>query len=323
MSLSLELPVEFNKKRVIAKVEFSNQRSSEFLAEWNACLGEDKNPLRVDAVTFARLAVHRVAAHFDIQPYAGNSWDIADHISVDKYNEVGCFVQLKCDWFPDSGVIGVSHFRRTWANNIILDYLATHPSIVRPPSDSYPYRIRGVGRALLYFVCKIAMQNNCGYLWGEATQLSNTFYEKMFELAPVADLIHAPTAKMISFVKKFDEDWKEFGAQTTVMNSSLDKINEVEVKYPPFVGSQTAVFDPPRQLAIRFLKLPSHVQLEIAGVLGLREAGDNDLNESELFRQFFTRATDQGKLSLLWSEIEKRRPDPQAGPNPFSVNSNE
>jgi hypothetical protein len=32
--------------------------------------------------------------------------------------EVACLVLLKCDWFPESEVIGVSHFRRTWKNEL-------------------------------------------------------------------------------------------------------------------------------------------------------------------------------------------------------------
>ena len=48
----------------------------------------------------------------------------------------------------------------------------------------------------------------------------------------------------------------------------------MEAKTPPFVGSKTAVFNPSRRLAYRFLDLPDHVQAGIAKTLGLMQSGD-------------------------------------------------
>jgi len=46
-------------------------------------------------------------------------------------------------------------------------------------------------------------------------------------------------------------------------------------------------------------------------------ADSMDQLDDELFRRFFRRAAGNGKLSDLWSEVEKRHPDGEPEKNPF------
>ncbi|MGA9452350.1 MAG: hypothetical protein WBW41_13520 [Verrucomicrobiia bacterium] len=155
----MELPVELNKTRKIAKIVFAEpQHDFGFLAEWREQLGGDKTPVRLDAVDFAELAHQRFFSQITKQPYANSIENIGDHIAHDSTCEVASFVLLKCDWFHDSGVIGVSHFHRTWNNNIFLDFLTVHPFIAEAPS-AYPQKVRGVGTGLLYFKPAQAKEN--------------------------------------------------------------------------------------------------------------------------------------------------------------------
>ena len=121
------MPVKFNQGRAFARVVFASKHDFGFLTQWRHALGEDRNPIRRDALEFAQLAVDRFASHSPIQPYAQSIQNMSDLIKTDQEGEVAAFALLKCDWFPDSAVIGYAHFRRTWANNIILDYLGAHP----------------------------------------------------------------------------------------------------------------------------------------------------------------------------------------------------
>ena len=145
----MDISVELNGTQRNAKVLFAGGDDLHFVNDWRKVLGKDQNPVRVDAVDFAQVAVARFEAHSAIEPYAKSVGDIGDHIGNNPRSEVACFVLLRCDWFPDSEVIGIAHFRRTWSNRIVLDYLSSHPFIVRPP-DSYPTVVKGVGTALLY-----------------------------------------------------------------------------------------------------------------------------------------------------------------------------
>src|SRR5260370_38097759 len=152
----MDLSVKVNKNDRTARAVFAGKADLGFVNEWRKTLGDDANPRRVDAVDFAQVAVHRFQAHSAIEPYAKTLDDIGDHIQNNPQCEVACLVLLKCDWFPESKIIGGSHFRPTWSNRIVLDYLAAHPFIARPPSVDYSHIVRGVAPALLYFLTTVA-----------------------------------------------------------------------------------------------------------------------------------------------------------------------
>ena len=314
----MELRVEVNKSRRVARVVFAGQHDFGFLAEWRKKLGDDENPIRTDAVDFAQLAIDRFSTHSAIQPYVRSIGDIGDHITNNPKCEVAGFVLLKCDWFPDSDVIAICHFRRTWCNNIILDYLAVHPFIAKPPQE-YPLSVRGVGTALLYFLSRIAKQYSCGYIWGEATQISCGFYKKILLLDSVEDLILAPHNKFIEFADGLDLSWQNKSDTATTKALAVEEVYKVEETNPPLVGNRSAMFSPPRRLVYHFLDLPQHIQMEIAQGLGLLEDADRGLQEEKLFRDLFRRAAERGKLADLWSEVEKRHPDGVPGENPFLI----
>jgi len=102
-----------------------------------------------------------------------------------------------------------------------------------------------------------------------------------------------------------------------IKNLTLEELYNLEVDHPPLTGNKSAVFNPPRRLAYHFLDLPYHVQMEIAQALHLLQDEDRDQLDDELFRRFFRRAAGSGKLSDLWSEVEKRHPDGEPEKNPF------
>ncbi len=314
----MELPVEVNKSPRVARVVFAGKYDFGFLADWRKKLGDDQNPFRTDAVEFAQLAINRFSAHSAIQPYVKSVEDIGDHIANNSKCEVAGFVLLKCDWFPDSDVIGICHFRRTWCNNIILDYLAVHPFIAKQPRD-YPLSVRGVGTALLYFLSRIAQQYSCGHIWGEATPISCGFYKKILLLDSVEDLILAPRNKFIEFADGLDLSWQNKSDTATTKAIAVEEVYKLEETNPPLVGNRSAMFSPPRRLAYHFLDLPQHIQMEIAQALGLLQDDDKGLRDDKLFRSLFRRATERGKLADLWSEVEKIHPEGEPGKNPFLI----
>ena len=129
------------------------------------------------------------------------------------------------------------------------------------------------------------------------------------------DLIYAPSDKFLDFIDRTDANRRE-GA-TTEAASERQEIYAVEVENPPFVGSKTAVFNPARRLAYRFLELPHHVQREIVEALGLFQEEDRNRPVDEQFNLFFRRAAENGKLADLWQRVEQRYPHGYLGKNPF------
>jgi len=308
----MDLPVKLNQKNKSATVVFAHGDDFAFLEEWREKLGKNQHPHRMDAVEFAQLAQFRYSAHSAIQPYAQAIGEFEEYSSDNPFCEVACLVFLRCDWFSDCDIIGLSHFRRTWSNRIILDYLSTHPFIAKPP-PSYPEEVNGVGTALLYFVTQVAKTCGSDLIWGEATQNSCGFYKRAFRLASVRDLIYVPRVKFIEFSDRLDSSW----AKKLQSNPVLDEIYKIEAENPPFVGSKTAVFSPPRKLVQHFLELHLHRKMEVAQALGAPEDRNKIPRDPELFRRIFQHAAEQGKLPSLWREIETRHPDGEPDENPF------
>jgi len=203
----MKVPIRVDDVEREARIYYITPPDFGFLQQWRNSLGADQNPIRRDAVVFATLACKRFTAHSRLEIYARDAQDISDHIRNNPRCEVANLVAIECRWFPDSDVMGLAHFRRSWSNNLILDYLAVHPWICKPPVG-YPHVIRRVGTALLYFLGHVGCENRCGRIWGEATQNSYGFYQKAFDLESVSDLVYIPADKFVEFVKNLEQKWK-------------------------------------------------------------------------------------------------------------------
>jgi hypothetical protein len=311
----MEIPVKLNGQRQKVKVVFAKPEDLKFVAQWKTALGEDQNPYRVDTVDFAQLAVKRYEASRGTGIYANTLSDISDHIQTNPKVEVAAFILLKCTWYGVSDVIGYCHFRRTWSNKIILDYLGAHPNIAKEPENA-THKVRGVGTAICYFVAQVLKQENCPALWGEATPLSANYYQGLFDLENVEDLIFAPKEKVIAFVEEVERKWANEDLNGMQPD---DKFDELEIENPPFVGSKTAVFSPSKRLAFRFLNLPYHKQVEIALALRLVKSGGHALTREELAALVFKSAREKGKLAELWNLVQREYQEETEEENPFEA----
>ncbi len=314
----MEVTLELNGKKEKGKISFAQRADFGFAEGWRKTLGNDQNPKRVDAVDFAQLAVKRYEASAELGIYANSLGDFSDHIASNPKVEVGGFIVLGCNWFPDSEIIGFSHFRRTWCNKIVLDYLAAHPFIACPKDDA-THKVRGVGVALLYFIIQVLKRQNCPTLWGEATSLSSTYYQKTFKLERVEDLILAPKENLIAFAEETEREWSAASDVLTAPNQTLDKIYALEIENPPFVGSKMAVFNPTKRLAFRFLKLAYHKQMEIAKALHFVKGDTSSVSSNDLAQIVFKGAREKEKLSDLWELVEKEYTDGISEQNPFET----
>ena len=311
-----DVSVKLNGVRCAAQVVFADHRDLGFIDVWRDKLGADTDAIRRDALDLAQLAIDTFLAHSRVQQiYVGSVEEIAAQSKADEHCELAGFVLMKCDWFPDSEVIGICHFRRSWCNNIILDYLAAYPFAAKPP-EGYPNVIKGVGSALLWFISDVARRCGCGRIWGEATHSSRSYYQDMFELNAVEDLILAPPDNY-TVCANWDLRWRAEGDPITMNTEIVDKLYEAEAEHPPLIGKRSFVVSPSRKLAYHFLELPWHVQKQIARTFGLPKEGDEGLQDDFLFRVLFRQATETGKLADLWNEVETKHPKGRPEENPF------
>lgn len=202
----MNAPILFNGKLESAQIEFVREPNFQFVKEWRSVLRNDKHPKRNDAFIFASLACKRFRSHYSLEKYAQRAEDIAEHIQNEERCEVAILALMKCEWFPESKTIGIAHFRRSWCNNIILDYLAAHPWIASRPPE-YVNSVKGVGTALLFFISEIAARHGCNAVWGRATQNSCEAYKALFKLENVEDSLYISRDKYIAFVETIKKKW--------------------------------------------------------------------------------------------------------------------
>lgn len=311
-----DVSVTLNGEQRRATIVFAELPDLTFINEWRDKLGADTDTKRRDAVDLAQIAIDSFVAHTRIQQiYVKSVEEIANHpVKGDEHVEVAGFVLLKCDWFPDSGVIGICHFRRSWCNSIILDYLAVHPFIAKP-LDGYPHIVSGAGSALLWFVSDIARRYKCGRVWGEATHGSRSYYKHMFDLPDIEDLILAPKLHYLVCANK-ELLWRA-GGDTDKMKAERKELYQAEAENPPLIGRRSIVVSPSRTLAYHFLQLPTHVQKQIAGAFGLPGERGEELRDEHLFRALFRQATEKEKLGDLWIAVETKHPRGRPEENPF------
>jgi hypothetical protein len=312
-----DVSVTLNGEQRRATVVFAELSDLIFINEWRDKIGADTDTKRRDAVDLAQIAIDSFLAHTRIrQIYVSSVEEIATHpIKADEHVELAGFVLLKCDWFPDSGVIGICHFRRSWCNSIILDYLAVHPFIAKPP-DGYPHIVSGAGSALLWFVSDIARRYKCGRVWGEATHGSRGYYKHMFDLDAVEDLILAPKPNYLVCASK-ELLWRAEGDANKMKTEIVEQLYKAEAENPPLIGRRSFVVSPSRKLAYHFLELPTHVQMQIAGAFGVPGEGGEELRDELLFRALFRQATESGKLGDLWIAVETKHHKGRPEENPF------
>jgi len=81
-----------------------------------------------------------------------------------------------------SPTLGVAWCRRTWCNHLVLDFLAVHPAL-NDPLGGY----KGMGFGLFIGIAVVAEKLGCHLVWGEATESSCTFYQKLLGGTSVLD----------------------------------------------------------------------------------------------------------------------------------------
>ncbi len=148
-----------------------------------------------DALEFAALAIAKAKYAASHGCFARSLADADSFIADNPYCEVTFLVSVSSTEVLNGGVLELTLFRRTWCNNIYLDYLTTHPELKRAAG----VYVSGVGLALLHFATKTASKLGSRRLWGESTQNSYMFYKKFLRLRSVRDIISAPKKNIILF----------------------------------------------------------------------------------------------------------------------------
>lgn len=192
-----------------AEVVFaSSEDASNVLGLWEKDFAKDHNPVRRDCVEYAQLAHHKYSFYYRRGGCARDLPEVRELIQDNPLGEVCILLFLQCADFPDKNPLGFALLRRTWAGNIYLDYLATHPLIARPNSHDIP--LSGVGTNLLVSAFQIASSLQSKFVFIETTNMSQEYYKKVLELDESVDLVVVSRDRFEMFLQK------AFEAQTSL-----------------------------------------------------------------------------------------------------------
>lgn len=176
---------------------FAKRRDDQAYRKWLKSANLGSNPNMMDAAELATLAFRRWREAVAKKRAATCRKDITDIITDNPHAEVTVLVVVKAPWLRNKPV-GFCHLRRTWCNNIYIDFLTVHPAHLG--------KLSGVGTALLYFVSCLAAEIGAEVIWGETTQNSVEFYRRVFNKPGTKDLILLEKSDYTSFMDRIQVD---------------------------------------------------------------------------------------------------------------------
>lgn len=124
-------------------------------------------------------------------------------VEKNAVSEVASLLIVEASWLPKAKPLGFCYFRRSWSHNLLVDFLGTHPEVVR---GEHP--IRGVGVGLLFAVMWIGEKLKTGDLRGEATDQSARFYQRQFRDYGIQDEFRLSAAEQSIFLEKKRAEWR-------------------------------------------------------------------------------------------------------------------
>jgi hypothetical protein len=163
------------------QVDFGHPADAVSACRWRMPRGTTTPAMR-DSLEFSRLAGKRWRYYAKRSETATSLQDLQVRIKSVPAAEVGFLVVVRSTWKEAPKLLGVCWCRRTWCNHIVLDFAAVHPKALVPQSG-----YKGIGSTMLQGLALVASAIQSALVWGEATELSAPFYEKVLGIRKVKD----------------------------------------------------------------------------------------------------------------------------------------
>jgi hypothetical protein len=180
---------------------FGNEGDAAMISRWRAPVEVGEKPAVRDSLEFARLAAKRWRYYRRSIPTATNLQGFRAAIAQNSRAEVSFVLLAKADWFQSRSALGLAQCRRTYCNNLILEFLAVHPRVVGKVAPI----IEGVGSGLLFSLAEMAGALGMRLIWGEATFYSAPFYAKIIGVDQIEDHFFIRDEPMERCRRKFRE----------------------------------------------------------------------------------------------------------------------
>jgi len=165
---------------------------------WKAEVASGSNDRQRDSVEFLESALSKWRLYGARKRAASSERQLMRLIEKDPAIDALAILSVRAPWANLGNSLGICQFRRTWRNSIVIDYLAVHPAILKPPKV-----ISGVGTALLFSVATVANHLGAPRLWLETTDLSANYYSALFGTDKLSDLVTIPTKEFYSTLQTY------------------------------------------------------------------------------------------------------------------------
>ena len=164
----------------------AQERDARSLRSWQRTVRQNSNPVGEDAYELAVLAFRRWREGKAKRIIANDLRSLRYFIRRNPKAEVLMLTLAKASWFSHGRLVGLALFRRTWYHSLYVHYVVIHPRLAGNPKS--PLRL--VGTVLLYYIICVAVEINATAIWGETTQTSAQFYEKVLGRTNVKDFLY-------------------------------------------------------------------------------------------------------------------------------------
>jgi hypothetical protein len=162
---------------------FGAEEDIDLLRTWGRHRPRSGNPHARDAIEFSKLA-RKWWQYYHFRNASVTSLKALKGYSERQPRRERAFLLMaRAQWLPEIPVLAMCCCRRTWCNHIVLEFAAVNPKIL----DDAAGDIRGVGTGMLFTLICLADELGCPTVWGEATENSAPFYEKVLGIPRVGD----------------------------------------------------------------------------------------------------------------------------------------
>lgn len=181
-------------------VVFGKEADVRAVSRWRA--GKNAPAAVRDAAEFARLASKRWRYYHRSIPCSETLQDLTEATKRKTEAEICLILIAKADWFSRTQALGLAQCRRTFSNNLLIEFLSVHPRVILGAEPA----VRGIGSGLIYTLAAVAKVAGIKRIWGEATANSAPFYKRIFQLREVSDLFVAEGKSLQVCATRFGAD---------------------------------------------------------------------------------------------------------------------
>jgi hypothetical protein len=179
----MRFDVRFRNEVLPVEFEFGKHADVGKLRSWVNESGQKAHESAADALEYARYAAKRWRSYWKAGRTLTSLEALREAVRKQPRAEFVFVLIVRAKWHSPSALLGFCLCRRTWCHHIVVDLAAVHPDAITSAAG----HVRGVGTGMFYSLVKLADEMGVHTVWGEATENSAPFYQKLLGVPQVTD----------------------------------------------------------------------------------------------------------------------------------------